>query len=776
MRLAPVLALVPVVVVTSTAAHAGPQEAAAALKKLEAARSALAAAVKRIEVDPPAPKDLDDAHAAVGALKDAIDAGAAQEADNLDYAKAALAARKELRTSREFVDDRRGKVKIHEQRRLIDAAVAELKEKAKRVEAKEPSASDFDEARAAARALRKALGEGRPFAGQDQKFASYLQETEGALTKQEKAIDDRWVLLSADKHRGQVEEARKAMTAAMALVGTKDTTDEQFKAADKAVSALEKLLDDGKALEASEKSYKAFADQSRGELAQAKKKLDSALSDTALERLKAEIEPAAKDLAAVAKAVKARKPSAEQLAEAKTTAIVVRKLLEKFEPEAKRSKAFGEYCQGVKASLVEVEVQLQLRALDAAVADAKKALRPLERNRPKDEEFEVAKSALLVLEKTLETVHAKDPAMAPAATDAKKLLKEGRLAADKKRIEVDVTAQKDKVDKARATVAALLGGGNLTAEKLDEAETGVKVVAGALAEGDELAKKDRGYAAFDREVKKRITEMNAKIAKGRFALEVAAAREKLKVAVGLAREKIDAAKQPAATDADLDAAQKAMEGIDKTLEANAALEAKDAGLQLQSEKVRYETGLKLLENLEAAKQLRDLRKKTGDALAAGEKAVAAAEGTKDLRAQKANYEKALAEFTACKDETRRVQATPQTEKTVVLVDGQPSTAKAVVATCAQRADVVKEAIKPIAGLIAFDEGPKRSYETAKALLNKGKKDDAAKQFEECTASGLILQHRNPNMKDQSFQVGGGSMTLSELIKTCTSEAKANRGK
>ncbi len=776
MRLPSSFALVAVVFVSSSGALAGAPEAAAALKKLEAARSALAEAVKRIEVDPPAPKDLDAAHAAVGVLKDAIDAGAAQEGDNLDYAKAALAARKELRTHREFVDDRRGKVKVHEQRRLIDAALADFKDKAKKVEAKEPGSKDFDDARASARALRKALGEGRPFAGQDQKFAAYLNETEAQLAKQEKGIDERWVLLEADKHRAKVDAARKALTAAMASVGTKDTTDEQFKAADKALSELTRLLEDGKALEPSEKAYRAVADQGRAEVTQAKKKMDTAWSETGLAKLKAEIEPAYKDLQAAGKAVKAKKPAPEQLAEAKTAAIVVRKLLEKFEPEAKRSQAFGQYVKEVKGTLVEVEVQLQLRALDAAVADAKQALRPLERRVPTDEQFEVAASALLVLEKTLETVHAKDKAMAPAANDARKLLRDARAAHGKKRVEVDVAVQQDKVDKARAAPTKLLGQGTLTAEALDEAETGLKVLAGALAEGDALTKKDRGYAAFDRETKKRITELQAKLAKGRLGLEVSAAREKLKVAAGLAKEKIDATKLPAATDADLDAAQKAMEGIDKVLEANAPLEAKDSGLQLQSEKLRYETGPRLLENLEAARQMRDLRKKTGDALTAGEKAVAAAEATQNLRAQRTNYEKALAEFTACKDETRRVQATPQLEKTVVLVDGRPSTAKEVVATCAERAEAMKAAIKPITGLIDFEEGPKKSFEAAKQLLSRGKKADAAAQFEECTASALILQHRNPTMKDQSFQVAGSSMTLSELIKQCTSEAKAHRGK
>lgn len=762
-------------VITSVARAGSPEAAAAALKQLEAARSALSDAVKRIEVDPPSPEDLEAAHLAVGALKDAIDSGAEQETDSLDYAKAALIARKELRTRREFVDDRRGKVKVHEHRRLLDAAISAFKDSAKRVDDKEPTPQDFDGAREAAKALRKALAEAKPFSTQDSKFASYLADTEASLTKQEKAIDDRWVLLTADKHRAQVEAARKDLASAMAPLAAKGASDDQFKAADVALAALLKLLDDGKPLEAGEKSYRAFAEQTRAEAAQAKKKMDTAFTDTGLERLKVDIEPANKDLQAAAKAVRSRKPTPEQLAEAKTAAIVVRKLLEQLQAEAQRSQAFGQYCDTVRATLVDVEVQLQLRALDAASTDVKKALRPLERQVPKDEEFEVAKSALLVLEKTLETVHAKDPAMAPAAEEAKALLRDARAAANKKRLEVDVAKQQDKVEKARGVVGTLLAEGNLSAEKLNEAETGVKVISGLLTEGDELTTKDRAYAAYDREVKKRVAEMTAKIARGRLTLDVAAAREKLRVLAALAKEKIDAVKQPSATDADLATAQSAVDTIQKTLENNVELEQKDYGLSLQSEKMRTEQLPRLMELLEVGRQLRDLRKRTGDSLTAGEKEVAAAEGTSDLRAQRTHYEKALAAFTTCKDETKRVLGSPPIEGTVVLVDGRPSTAKDVVVKCAERVDAVTVTIKPIAGLIAFEEGPRKSYEAAKKLMAQGKKVEAVAEYDECTASAMILQHRNPTMT-QSFQFGETSMTLAELIKKCAGEAKANRGK
>src|SRR5438094_4915517 len=83
----------------------------AAKKALEAAHADLAKAIERAQKDPPALADLDAAANAVSALKSVLDAHVAIEPKDLDYAKAALAARKEVRVEREYVEERRGKVR-----------------------------------------------------------------------------------------------------------------------------------------------------------------------------------------------------------------------------------------------------------------------------------------------------------------------------------------------------------------------------------------------------------------------------------------------------------------------------------------------------------------------------------------------------------------------------------------------------------------------------------------------------------------------------------------
>ncbi len=1010
---------------TASQAHAaeGAASVAAASKSLETARTNLTRAVEKIQPDPPSTADLDAAKAAVDALKDAIDFGANREPEDLDYARAALSARKELRTQREYVDARRAKVHIFNHRRSIDTALAALKEAAKKVEAKEPAQKDFDDARSAADALKKEADEGRPFASQDTAFATYLADVDATVSKQKKAFDDRWVALSADKHRALVEEARKNLASSMAALG-KGATDEQFKTADEAGAALTKRLDEGKPLEANA-SYKAISEKARGEVATAKKRMDELWTETGLARLKAEIEPAFKDLQIAARAVRQRKPSDDQLAEARTVAIVVRKLVEKFAPEAKRSEAFGQYVETVKGTLNEVEVQLQLRSLDAARRDLTAAMRKVEGNAPTEENFSEATSALLVVEKTLESVNAKDPLMIAPAADARQALKDsrasitkkkgdleagdvlgklsaarkdltaamrkveakapteenfseansallvlaktletvtskdpkviaaaadgrqalkdskasvakkkvdlvtgdslGKLAAarkdlnaamrkvearvtnadafseansallvlektlegmdpkdsslsaaiadgrqaardskasiakrqgeldttaqlatlatarkdlnqamrkvegkspnddafaeansavlvlektlatmnvkdsaltaqvadgrqalrdskasiNKRRIEVDVELQQGRVEEARKVADKQLdfiAGPTISNKDLSAATEAVKAISTALEAGAGLTAKSREYAAYEREVKKRVTEANGKIARRTVALAGSDGRAVLTEALATAKEKLEAARQPACTDADVAAAAKSVDEYGAKIDGQVPLEAQDKGYAAAAERARN-AQFGLIETLELAKQARELRKKTGEAYSAGIAAFEAAEGGKDLRSQKAGYEKALALFKSCKEEgNSMVEGNPMLAKAIVLVDGRNGTPKEVVGLCTARIGTTEPLIKPLAALIAFDDGPKTAYEKAKNLMAAGKKVDALAQFDECTATGITLAHRNPELKERSFTVAGTSITLAELNKVCAQQSKTLREK
>jgi hypothetical protein len=759
-------------------AEGGPQGVTAAQQRLATARANLAQAAQRIEKDPPSNEDLDAAQAAVVALKEAIDAGAEQESNDLDYARAVLAARREMRTQREYIDQRRASIQLHALRQEIDRSVADLGERVRRLDAKEPSSKEFDDARVSLQAVKKALDEARQVGKQDQKFMSYLAEVDAAVARHDKTIDDRWLRLLVDKHRPQFAESRQALSAAISALG-KSATDAQLEAAERAITQLTKRIEEGKALEFKDPAYRSDADRARTELAQGRKRIDELWSEMGLARLKSEIEPAYKELAAASNGVRARKPTEDQLAEARTAAIVVRKLVEKYQPQAARNPAFAQYLTEVKQTLGDVELELQRRGLDSARADLVQALRNIERRNATDEHFEEANSALMILEKTLPTVHARDPELTKRVDDARTLVREARTKIAERRIAVEVQQQRAKVEAARKTAAALVAQAHQAKsgkDAADEAETAINALRAALEEGAALAKKDREYGTYAREIKERIDELQARIAARKIALAANEARTLVSEALAGAKAKLDAAKQPEASDSDIAAASQSLHSVSKAIESRASVEQQDKGYAAQAAKAREQLD-RLQEGVDFAKQARALRRRTVEALAVGAAAAEAGAAAGELNAQRERYEKALAQFRSCESSGESmVEENKALGNAPMLLEGQPTTAKEVIALCAKRSAEVDQSLKQVLALIRFEEGPKRSFETGKVLLAQAKKTEALSQFDECIASGLILQNRNPELKDRKFEVAGSSMTLTDVVQQCISYRKPLRGK
>ena len=744
-----------------------------ASKRVERARAALVTAVQRIEKEPPSNADLDAAHAAVEALKDALNAGASFETADLDYARTVLAARKELRTHRQYVDERRAKVHIHEFRRRIDGALAPLNERVAKLAERDPGPKAMDDARAAVEALRKLTEEGRPLTNQDPKFAAYLTEVDAAIARHQKTIDERWLQLSAQKQRGLLDESRKALSTALAELG-KAWSDEKFAAADKAAAALQKQLEEGKPLEERDRAYRAEAEKARAEVTQAKRRMDESVVQAGVSRVKTEMEPAHEELVAAAKALRARKPTSEQLAEAKTAAFVVRKLVEKYEPQAARSQAIGQYLAEVKNTLVEVEVALQVRSLDVARAEVLQALRNVEKRAATAEQFEEAKTALVVLEKTLETVHAKNPAISGAAAEARQLLKDGRATMERRRYEVDLQQQRVKVDEARKNAAVLVTQVQKeppSQTQLQEAENAIKQIGVVLEAGAHFVKKDRDYALYAKETKERMAELSERLTRRKIVLAAAEARAQLAERLAATKEKLEAAKRVSSTDSDVETASKSVDEVMQLFEARAELERQDAGYAAYAERARPEW-LKLVEALEFARQARALRRMTGEALAAASMSSEAAASSPDLRKRKELYASAMEKLKACQDDGAKMVKENASLATVdVLVGGVPTRPQEVMAQCAQKAAALQEPQKRADVQLRFQEGPRKAYDSAKSLLSKGRKNEALAQLNDCIAEGRILENRYPDFKEQKFDIGGTSISVLEQIQVCVKERK-----
>jgi hypothetical protein len=248
-------------------------------------------------------------------------------------------------------------------------------------------------------------------------------------------------------------------------------------------------------------------------------------------------------------------------------------------------------------------------------------------------------------------------------------------------------------------------------------------------------------------------------------------RALLSETIARAKTELEVAERPDAKDSDIDTAAKSVEALNQAIRARTSLEKQDKGYAAHADRSRSQL-MRFQEALEIAKQARVLRQKTVDALATGASAADSAAAAQDLRTQKGDYEKAVAQFKTCADEgTSMVKTNHALEKVAVIMEGHPSTVKDVIAVCAERSESTAKILDQVKTRIRFEEGPKRAFETGKVLLAQTKKTEAASQFGECYVEGMIVQNQHPELKDTEFEVAGTRMTLADLIQECVKQKK-----
>lgn len=763
--------LVSVIAFITTTSFAGEATALAeATRRLEAARSTLAVAVKRIEVDAPSTEDLEAARVAVDGLSAVLAAGAELETTDLDYAKAVLTARRELRGHREYVEQRRANIAIFELRRKIDGALKTMGSRVPAVLA----VDQLESAREEITEVRVLVAQGRPLVRQDPKLGTYLDSVDASATKQEKAVGDRWLQLSADKQRELLAEASQGLSAALTELAT-GFTDERFAAADKAIAVLSRRLAEGKPLEEKERAYRAEADKARAALLQARTKTEDSVANAGVSRVKAEVDAPFSELMTSVKTLRSGKPSPEQLSEAKTATFVVRKLVEKYDPQSARSPPIAQYLSKVRDVLNEAEVVLQLKALQVARADVNGALRALAKRLPSEDEFAEAKASVVVLEKSLETTTGRDDKLAASVADARQAVKDSRAEIEKRRYQVDLTLQRVKADdlrKAAAALVAQLAKEKATDAQMADAEKAVRDASAALQAGSSFIKKDSDYAIFDQETKAKLAELNERISRRKIVLSAMDAKAQMIELIAISRGSIEAAKAVAATDAELDAAIKSVEQVGKMLDERGPLERQDYAYGVYAERARNDL-MRLMEGLDQASRLRTTRRTTGDALSAANRELSEAGAIDDARKKKGLYESASLKLKSCKEEgAKLLEDDSKLANIDVLVGGQASKPGEVIAACGKSLAEIPEQLKQTVAQIRYEDGPKRAFEAGTALLNKGKREEARIQFDDCIATAAIEGHRYPELKERPRAAGGLSLTLVELSQKCDAQRRA----
>ena len=216
--------------------------------------------------------------------------------------------------------------------------------------------------------------------------------------------------------------------------------------------------------------------------------------EVALARMKAQLEPARKDLQTAAEAIKANNAAEARYAEAKTASIIVAKLLERYAPLADTA-ALKAYIKEVEQTLVGVQVSLAQREIKAALATLERAAKGKD-----DAAIDAAIKTVQEALKTHASLTGKDRDYRSFARETSRTLSTTKKRVAEARQAEAIKVARERLTQARAKLARALK--QIRRRRpLDEAFTEAEV---ALGELKEVVKKSRKLARKDARLAKYV--------------------------------------------------------------------------------------------------------------------------------------------------------------------------------------------------------------------------------------------------------------------------------
>ncbi len=543
-------ALIPVALATALCPALSARASVETSKDLEAAKVALAAAdaqldaaISKAKEKAPTEEALNKAQAAVDALRATLKLGARFEPKDLEYARAALAARKRLRLEGALIETRRKQAIFEFRQKAIDAQLSALEQSIEQISATSAK-PDFDRAEQLALEVQTALKKAQPLAKEHAALRAYLKKTTAELQSQRQAIHLKRVAQTASQKRTEVEGAQKRfLDSAEALWGkaAEAITDAQFTQASAAGEHLAQLLKNARPLEVQNRDYGAFAAGVRKALVEKQSAIKKLWSTVALARLQAQLEPANRDLSAALSQLQKTPNSASLLAEARTATIVVDKLLEQYGPLA-NTPQLSRYIAQVRQTLVQSQVFLQKRKVDLQLA----AL-----NRSTLDQRDGALDALRDLLDQAKPLELQDRAYRSYANQQRQKLKRSRAQLAERRKSDAVRAQRKQLQQAQRALAKALNKlrrRNPKAADFQAAEDAREALRITLEGARPLARKDAKLSADVRKLRPRLRDAKKTIKQRKRESTIDQQRARVKKSMQALQRRVNRLPRRASTD------------------------------------------------------------------------------------------------------------------------------------------------------------------------------------------------------------------------------------
>ncbi len=503
----------------------GEVELAEHVGELTEAQTALAAAIKGLAGAPDA--------AAFKAAEDAVVAVEEQIGEGADYVKAhpahgkrLAAAKADLPKKRAAVAAARVGLEVAEHNKAIATASAEAEAKVEAL-GEGVTGSAVKAAEKAVAALESTVEKVPELAQKSPAHTKALGAHAKKASELKKQIAQREVETELKAHREKLAAAVSEVGNRIGALGKLEY--DLFAAAETAVAGVEKVLSGAEGLVERDPRYAK-------ELAPIQKSIEGYRITIRTKWIEAADAVVVEKMAALD-----AKPDDKAFKQAEDAVVVLNRTIESGQNLTKApayqkrlavaSKVSDGYRNKIDKRRISLVVDVHKAELDKSEAALAESLGALS-GKPDDSAFKAAQAAVKDLEDTIESgtdAGTKDPAYAKRLAALKAKIPAQEATIEKRRFEVEVSGNKEKVAAASKDLTAKLAalGGSPDEGAFSAAESAVGALESALDEGTSFGRENKAYAAALAAEKKKLPAARARIAKRQGEVEVAEHAESL---------------------------------------------------------------------------------------------------------------------------------------------------------------------------------------------------------------------------------------------------------
>ena len=517
----------------------------------------------------PKPADFDAALEAVDSLGASLDDGAAVAERDKKYAAELASAKKTLDPYRSKVERRRVEVQVAAHRASVEAAQAAMDEKIGAL----GEAPAFDDASAAVDAFEAALADGADAAAKDKGYAKELAALGKKVAPARRTIDSQRTAAAVAAHRAKIDTTNEAVTERFGALDEGGSIIE----AERAVAGLQRVVEAEGELVGKDKKHAAYVAGMKKTVAAYRQKIERAKIAKAVAEHRGELEAAKtavdEKLAALEGSLEhARYQAAEDAVGA------LKRTIEGGQSAAEKDKGYARALAAEASRLPAMKLTIRQRRVEAASGALATKVDGLS---GEDADFSGAEDALRTLESTIEAAQmkeTKDRDYLKFLAASERTAKAQRAAIDRKKVDVEVAAHRQKVDAALATVDERMKAleGEPNAGAFDSARSAVDRMADDVGSGEAVATKDKKYRGYLASLTKRADGLRAAIAKRRVEVDVAKHQKRVEADTMTVTSRIEGlADEPKSSD--FTAALDAVDTLEASLKDGADVADKDKG-------------------------------------------------------------------------------------------------------------------------------------------------------------------------------------------------------